>query len=105
MHIAVNGPKYSDQEIHKALMEELRTGVRLKEAMEKDRERICAQHAEKCKSANNFGLGFKKMRLVSVTPAWEYFNLVNKYGRDEVQSREFIKDYQKRFPHLSPNKL
>lgn len=103
MDIITALPRYSDGEINRALIREITTGIQLKQNLEKEREKICAQHAEKVKLHAKFG--FKNLRHLSVTPAWEWFNLRRKYGHQEITSKEFIKDYQKRFPHLSPNKL
>jgi hypothetical protein len=38
-------------------------------------------------------------------PAREFFRLTSKYGHEEVHSKEFLKDYNKRFPELSPNEI
>ena len=103
MHIITSLPKYSDGEIDRALMREITTGIALKQAWENEREKICAKEAEKIKDHQK--LGFKNMRCVAVTPAWEWFNLRKKYGNQAMHDRGFIKDYQKRFPHLAPNKI
>lgn len=103
MHIITSLPKYSDGEINRALMREITTGIALKQAWEGEREKICAKEAEKIKDHQKFG--FKNMRCVAVTPAWEWFNLRKKYGNQAMHDRGFIKDYQKRFPHLAPNKI
>ncbi len=42
---------------------------------------------------------------VATMPAREFFRLTNKYGHDEVHSKEFIKYYNKQFEELSPNKI
>jgi hypothetical protein len=47
------------------------------------------------------GLG----RCIGVIPEWEFFRMQQKYGHKEVHSKEFMKYYQKKFPHLSPNKI
>lgn len=103
MEIITQLPRYTDGEINRALIREISTGIQLKQNMEKEREKICAQHAERVKKHSM--TGFKNLRHLTVTPAWEWFNMRNKYGHQEVSSKEFIKDYQKRFPHLCPNKL
>lgn len=103
MEIITSLPKSSNSELNQALINELRYGVKLKETWEKERETICAKHAEKLKNAQKDG--FKNLRCVAVTPAWEWFNLRNKYGAEAMHNRGFIKDFQKRFPHLSPNKI
>lgn len=103
MHIITSLPKYSDGEINRALMREITTGIALKQAMENEREKICAQEVERIKNSQKFG--FKNLRCVAVTPGWEWFNLRKKYGNEAMHDKGFIKDYQKRFPHLAPNKL
>ena len=103
MDIITALPRYSDGEINRALIREITTGIQLKQNLEKNREKICADHAKKCEEAAKFG--FKNLRHLSVTPAWEWFNMRRKYGHEEITSREFIKDYQKRFPHLAVNKI
>jgi hypothetical protein len=103
MEIITSLPRYSDGEVNRALIREITTGIQLKYNLENEREKICAKHAQEVKKNQEFG--FKSLRCVSVTPAWEWFNMRKKYGHDEIHSRGFIKNYQKRFPHLSPNKL
>ena len=103
MQLITNFPKYSDGEIDRALMRELKTGIMLKQSWENEREKLCAEHAQKVKEAQPFG--FKNLRCVAVTPAWEWFNMRRKYGNQAMHDKGFIKDYQKRFPHLAPNKL
>ena len=103
MEIITSLPKYSDGEVHRALIREITTGIQLKQNLENEREKICAQHAQDIKKHQQFG--FKNLRCVAVTPGWEWFNIRKKYGHQEVHSKEFLKYYQKKFPHLSPNKL
>jgi hypothetical protein len=44
-------------------------------------------------------------RAVAVVPAHEYFLIRNKYGEDAWHDREFIRDFQKFHPELSPNAI
>ena len=46
------------------------------------------------------GLG----KCVAVIPEDEFFRLQRKYGHQEVHSREFLRYFNKKFPHLSPNR-
>lgn len=93
---------WSDEERAAALERELRTGIRLKEAMEREREIVAAEEAKMARQMKNMkSLG----RHLTNMPAWEYFNLVNKYGHEEVHSKEFIRYNQKVFPHLAVNKV
>ena len=103
MEIITSLPKYSDGEVHRALIREITTGIQLKQNLENEREKICAQHAEDVKKHQQFG--FKNMRCISVMPGWEWFNLRKKYGAEAMNDRGFLKDFQKKFPHLSPNKM
>jgi hypothetical protein len=103
MEIITKLPRSSNGDADRALLNELRYGVKLKEAWENEREKICAQHADKIKTAQKDA--FKSLRCVAVTPAWEWFNMRNKYGAEAMRDRGFMKDFQKRFPHLSPNKI
>jgi len=43
-------------------------------------------------------------KCVGVMPERDFFRLVQKYGYQEIHSKEFLKYYNKKFPHLSPNK-
>ncbi len=47
------------------------------------------------------GLG----KCVAMMPPDEYFRLVKKFGHAEVKSKEFLRYYRKKFPHLSPNAI
>lgn len=44
-------------------------------------------------------------KLVAVMPERDYFRLVHKYGLHEVQSREFLHDFQKRAPQMAVAKV
>jgi len=103
MNIITSLPRYSDGEVNRALMREIQTGISLKQAWEGEREKICAQHAKNVKASEP--LSFKGLRCLAVTPSWEWFNLRRKYGAQAMHDRGFIRDYQKRFPHLAPNKI
>ena len=103
MHIKIAQPSYSKEEYDQALYSELRSGVMAKEALEKMRELKAAKEAQEIKKFQH--LGFKNMRCIAVTPAWEWFNTRRKYGNEAMHDRGFIKDYQKHFPHLAPNKI
>lgn len=99
----VQPPKiFSQGEISKALEREIRTGFQL----EREREKYRVQGAQK--RADQFR-GVKKVgelgRPVSVMPSRDFFRLVQKYGIQEVSSDKFIQYFQKKFPHLAPNKL
>lgn len=102
MNLITSFPKYHDGEIHDALMRELKTGLQLKKELERSREIQAAEQAKGLVGQRVVpGLG----RCVGVIPEWDFFRMQQKYGAKEVHSKEFMKYYQKKFPHLSPNKL
>ena len=102
MDIITQLPKISNSEVDKALMRELREGLHLKRATEEARARVAAERAAELKGHKTMkGLG----KAVAAMPDWEYFRLVQKYGINEVHSKDFMRFFQKKFPHLSPNKV
>lgn len=83
-------------------MRELITGLELKKEIERSKEAQAAQQAKGMVNHKEVpGLG----RCIGVIPEWEFFRMQQKYGHKEVHSREFMKYYQKKFPHLSPHKI
>lgn len=100
MEIITSVPTYSDGEVNRALMRELLTGFQLEKAYENRREIMARAEAQEHKRAKSL-LG----NCVAVIPARDYWRLDAKYGTEEVTSKEFLKDYQKRFPELSPHSL
>jgi len=101
-NIAIAQPRWSDTQVNRALERELRTGIKLKEAMEHQREIEAAHEAKLDRDARGIKDFGKK---VFTMPDWEFFNLVRKYGHDEVHSKEFVRDAQKRFTHLAGARL
>lgn len=102
MDIITKLPKISNSEVDKALMRELREGLQLKRATEEARSRAAADRAAELRGHKAIkGLG----KAVATMPEWEYFRLVQKYGMNEVHSKDFMRFFQKKFPHLSPNKV
>lgn len=102
MNLITSVPKYSNGEVDKALMRELTLGLELKKQWERRREIQAAHEAKEIEGQRELkGLG----RCVAVMPEWEFFRLQQKYGHSEVHSKDFLKYFQKRFPHLSPNKI
>tara|TARA_R100001244_G_scaffold126540_1_gene96910 strand:- start:605 stop:931 length:327 start_codon:yes stop_codon:yes gene_type:complete len=94
--------KYSDAETDNALITEVFNQHKLKfqPKKEKAREEQAAKEAKEATNKTIQGLG----KLVATMPIEEWYFLRNKYGEKTVLSPEFLKDYNKRFPHLSPNK-
>jgi|TARA_R110002051_G_scaffold119937_1_gene193235 hypothetical protein len=95
-------PKYSDAELDNALITEVLDQHKLKfhPKKEKAREIQSAKEAKEVTNRTVPGLG----KLVATIPYEEFIFLRNKYGEETVLSPPFLKDYNKRFPHLSPNK-
>lgn len=94
-------PRYGDGEINRALIREITTGFQLIKANEKREEIHAAAEAKALKGHRTVkGLG----KCVAVIPQDEWFRLNKKYGHEEVHSTEFLRYFNKRFPHLSPNK-
>ncbi len=93
---------WGDSALGRELIKEVRQGIALKEAWENRREIAAAKEAQTFKNARTLpGLG----KHAAEIPAWEYYNLIRKYGYDQVHSREFMRDLQKRFPHLATAKV
>lgn len=85
-----------------ALIREIKTGFELVKANEKKEEIIAAQQAQAMKGHRTIqGLG----KCVAMMPPDEYFRLIKKFGHAEVKSKEFLRYYRKKFPHLSPNAI
>lgn len=94
-------PTFSDGEINRALEREIRTGFQLIKANEKREEIVAADQAKAIAGHKTVkGLG----KCVAVIPEDEFFRLQKKYGHAEVHSKEFLRYFNKRFPHLSPNR-
>jgi len=99
--IIPNFKKYSDGEIDRALMQEIKNGFALERKTEAQRVKAIAADVSKMKGSTHPSLG----KPVASMPAREFFRLTSKYGHDEVHSNEFLKDYNKRFSHMCANKI
>lgn len=99
--ITPNSKTYSDEEIDRALMQEIQEGLQLERATEKDRYQQAVKEASELKGKTHPTLG----KPIATMPAREFFRLTSKYGHDEVHSKEFLQNYNKRFPELSPNQI
>ena len=91
----------SEEAMTDALVKELCSGRQLMETKQKFREISAAQEADALRGVKTGALG----RAVAVVPTHEYFLIRNKYGEDAWHDREFIRDFQKFHPELSPNSL
>jgi len=91
----------SEEAMTDALVKELCSGRQLMETKQKFREISAAQEADTMRGITTGALG----RAVAVVPSHEYFLIRNKYGEDAWHDREFIRDFQKFHPELSPNSI
>jgi len=99
--IIPNIKKYSDGEIDRAFMKEIKTGFNLERQTEQKRVAQAVKEAKELKGKTHPVLG----KPVATMPAREFFRLTQKYGQETVHSKEFLKYYNKKFPELSPNKI
>ena len=99
--IVPNFKRYSDGEIDRAFMKEIKTGFKLEKDTEHKRVQQAAKESKELKGKTHPVLG----KPVATIPAREFYRLTNKYGHETVHSKEFLKYYNKKFPELSPNKI
>ena len=99
--IIPNIKRYSDGEIDRAFMREIKNGFKLEQQTEKARVDQAAKEAQQLKGTTHPTLG----KPIATMPAREFFRLTSKYGHDEVHSKGFLKYYNKKFPELSPNQI
>jgi len=99
--IVPNLKRYSDGEIDRAFMNEIKNGFKLERKTEKQRIEGAAKEARALRGTTHPTLG----KPVASIPPREYFRLIQKYGRETVHSKEFLKYYNKKFPELTPNKI
>ena len=99
--IIPNIKRYSDGEIDRAFMREIKNGFKLEQQTEKARVNQAVKEAQELKGTTHPTLG----KPIATMPAREFFRLTSKYGHDEVHSKGFLKYYNKKFPELSPNKI
>ena len=96
--IIPNIKKYSDGEIDRAFMKEIKTGFNLERQTEQKRVAQAVKEAKELRGKTHPVLG----KPVATMPAREFFRLTQKYGQETVHSKEFLKYYNKKFPELSP---
>ena len=102
MDIITNIPRgFTDGEVDAAFLAEIKSGFKLEKETEHLRVNQAKKEAHDQKGKTHPTLG----KCVATMPAREFFRLTNKYGHNQVHSKEFIKHYQKNFSDLSPNKL
>ena len=100
MNIITAVPKYSDGEVNRAFMREIKTGFRLEKETEKARTDIARKESSELKGRSHPVLG----KPVAVIPHREFFRMVNNYGHETVHSTPFLKYLNKKHPDLSPNR-
>ena len=92
----------TDLRMDEALMNELCSGRKIKEATLRARERACAQEAKAARGHKTMpGLG----KLVLSIPDHEYFQICQKYGYEAFDNKEFIRDMQRLEPGLACHKV
>ena len=93
----------SDCEVNRAFMNEIHNGFQLERATEEARHQSAAQEAAEFRKNNRTVKGLGK--IISTMPAREFFRVVEKYGHEEVHSKEFQRFDQKAHPELHVNKV
>lgn len=92
----------AEADLDAALMRELCSGRKYKEATLRARERACAQEAKAARGHKAIpGLG----KMVLSIPDHEYFQMIHKYGYEAFDDRGFIKDVQRLEPDLACHKV
>tara|TARA_R100001163_G_scaffold65799_1_gene64989 strand:- start:1637 stop:1948 length:312 start_codon:yes stop_codon:yes gene_type:complete len=89
-----------DGEVDAAFMREVLNGFEVEKRTEEERVQRARFEAKEHVGKTHPIFG----KCVATMPAREYFRLIGKYGDEEVKSKEFLKDFNKRFKDLSPNK-
>lgn len=84
-----------DDAITDALVKELCSGRKFKEALQNKREIEAAAEARSMKDAKSI-LG----KPIGAIPQHDYFLLANKYGSECWDDREFVRDFFKSQTHL-----
>ncbi len=102
MEIITAIPKYSDGEVNRAFMREIKLGLNREKVNEGIRIRTASEYAKSFKGSKEVkGLG----RHVAAMPARDYMRLVQKYGTQEVHSDSFLNYFQRKMPEMASNKL
>ncbi len=101
MEIIQSLPRYSDGEINRAFLAEIKSGFKLERETQEARELISRKETHEDRGKVHPVLG----RCVAKIPAREFFRLTKKYGHDEVHSDKFVKYFNNKHPELSPNRI
>ncbi len=95
--------KASEEAMTDALIKELCSGRQFLDSLQKRRE---IEAAEVAKQYRKLGRqkGAKMVHLAEI-PQREYLQMVQKYGSECWEDREFIRDFQKNEPTMASNKI
>lgn len=89
--------QFAEGELHSLLVAELVSGRKMRAAQEKARERAAAQEAIAARGHKTIkGLG----KLAMSIPEDDYYDLIQKYGRECMSDRTFLKDMQRLEPQF-----
>lgn len=102
MHIIAKSEQFTDEEIDRELTKQIQAS--LKEEISTEESRVVMARAQAAAMKNHKTIPHLG-KCVAVIPPREYYRLVAKYGHAEVHSKEFLRDFNKRFSELSPNKV
>jgi hypothetical protein len=101
MQIIAKSKQFTDEEIDQELINAVKESFNNEIKTEEARVVMARAQSQAIKGHKTIpGLG----KCVAVIPPREYFRLVARYGQEEVHSKEFLRDFNKRFADLSPNK-
>lgn len=101
MQIITALPRYSDGEINRALMHEIQRGFHKETVMEGIKTKEAEAYSHYLKGHKTVpGLG----KAVACIPERQYYRMLAKYGHKTVHSREFLRDFNRLFPELSPHR-
>ncbi len=95
--------KASEEAMTDALIKELCSGRQLMDSLQHRRE---IEAAEVAKQYRDIGRrkGARMVHLAEV-PQREYLQMIQKYGNECWDDREFIRDFQKHEPAMASNKI
>lgn len=93
----------SECELNDAMEREIRLGFQLEKARAEERTRTAAQEAEEFRKSNRTVPGLGK--IAACIDQRDFMRALNKYGHEEVHSREFLRSLRKFEPDLCVNRV
>jgi hypothetical protein len=93
----------TDCEVNDAIEREIRLGFQLEKAMGEQRQRSAAEEAAEFRKNNRTVPGFGK--IAACLDPRDFHRAVQKYGHEEVHSREFVRSIRKYEPELTVNRV